>query len=442
MLEDSGREVAAVAERLKAFLADPRGAGPRYLEGAEPLPEGGIVLRLAQGKIPAGIGDDTLVREAAQQFVRRVCLFERANHYQVLCAARDASPDTIKENYHLLMSLLHPDRQASAAEAWPRECAQRVNLAYASLGDPEARRDYDVRLSTERARNHMPRAAPSARRRGGEVRFAKAMIAVSVVVAVLLGIGLVVHDDDWSDRSLLEASFARLREHSVAAVSRPRYVGANAFTPPRPASDAITSDEPETSGILRPLMRAIIGDEPKAPAPGARIESERVDSVAALAPAPAPDAMPGPAPLQRVGSSEGAPIVVAQNDRALRTVPADATRPGNREIENLVVTLIAYYDAGDAERLVGLVDGGFWSNNQSRNAYADFFRATKSRHLRLERLAWNATDGTLRARGEATVQAEYFDRPPFERRVDVEMDIVMRGGKARLTRLLLFPDAP
>jgi hypothetical protein len=82
-----------------------------------------------------------------------------------------------------------------------------------------------------------------------------------------------------------------------------------------------------------------------------------------------------------------------------------------------VVTLIAYYDAGDAERLVGLVDGGFWSNNQSRNAYADFFRATKSRHLRLERLAWNATDGTLRARGEATVQAEYFDRAPFERRV-------------------------
>src|SRR5258706_13476863 len=131
MLEDRDREVAAVAERLKAFLADPRGAGPRYLEGAEPLPEGGIVLRLAQGKIPAGIGDNALVHRAAQHFVRRVCLFERSNHYQVLCAARDASPEAIKENYHLLMSLLHPDRQKGPAEARPRGGANRVTPSYA-----------------------------------------------------------------------------------------------------------------------------------------------------------------------------------------------------------------------------------------------------------------------------------------------------------------------
>jgi hypothetical protein len=327
MLEDSGREVAAVAERLKAFLADPRGAGPRYLEGAEPLPEGGIVLRLAQGKIPAGIGDDALVREAAQQFVRRVCLFERANHYQVLCAARDASPETIKENYHLLMSLLHPDRQASAAEAWPRECAQRVNLAYASLGDPEARRDYDVRLSTERARIHMsPRRAigtpprqrgplrqgddrgERGRRRAAGDRSCRARRRLERPVA---------------PRGELRALARALgRRGEPAALCRRQRIHAAA-----PASDAITSDEPETSGILRPLMRAIIGDEPKAPAPDARIESERVDGVAALAPAPAPGPMPGPMPLQRVGSSEGAPIVVAQNDRALRTVPADATGP-------------------------------------------------------------------------------------------------------------------
>jgi hypothetical protein len=218
MLDHRDREIAAVAGRLKAFLADPRGAGPRYLEGAEPLPEGGIVLRLAQGKIPAGIGDNALVRQAAQQFVRRVCLFERANHYQVLCAARDASPETIKENYHLLMSLLHPDRQESAAEAWPREFAQRVNLAYASLGDPKARREYDVLLRTERTRIHTPRAAPAfASRRPSEVRFAKAMIAVSVVVAVLLGIGLVVHDDGGAT-----GRFSRRASHACVNTRSPR----------------------------------------------------------------------------------------------------------------------------------------------------------------------------------------------------------------------------
>ena len=437
MLGGRDREVAAVAERLKAFLADSRRAGPRYLEGAEPFPEGGIVLRLAQGKIPAGIRESELVRRAAQQFVRRVCLFERANHYQVLCAARDASPEAIKENYHLLMSLLHPDRQEGGAEAWPRECAQRVNLAYAALGDAHARREYDMRLRTERPRAHLHRTAPPSARRGmNEVRFAKMLIVVSLVVAVLVGIGLLVHDDEWSDRSVLEASFARLRAHAAGA-SQPRYVGANAFTRPRRASDAITTDEPETFEFLKPLVRAIAGDEPKAFAPAPSIE--------AVAPSPAKPraASPEPAPsLQRVMSSERPPVMVVQNDPAPGPVRGDAARPGNKEIEDLVISLIAFYEAGDAERLVGLVDGGFWSNNQSRNAYSEFFLATKSRRLRVERLAWNATDGTLKARGEATVQAEYFDRvAPIERRVGMEMDIVLRDGKARLTRLSLFPDA-
>src|SRR5689334_13475032 len=111
MLDSRDREVAAVAERLKAFLDDPRRAGPRYLEGAEPFPDGGIVLRLAQGKVPASLHDAERVRSAAVRFVRRVCLYEHANHYQILCANRDAPVEAIKENYHLLMSLLHPDRQ-------------------------------------------------------------------------------------------------------------------------------------------------------------------------------------------------------------------------------------------------------------------------------------------------------------------------------------------
>src|SRR5438477_637223 len=127
----------------------------------------------------------------------------------------------------------------------------------------------------------------------------------------------------------------------------------------------------------------------------------RAGAAAPAAPAPRATA-PEPMASQRVATGERLPVVLAQNDPAPRDVPADVARPGNQEIENLVIALIAYYEAGDAERLVGLVDGGFWRNNQSRNAYSEFFRATKSRHLRLERLAWNATDGTLKARGEAT----------------------------------------
>src|SRR6185295_4644827 len=141
------------------------------------------------------------------------------------------------------------------------------NLAYAALGDAHSRREYDMRLRTERPRAHLHRTAPpSARRRMNEVRFAKMLIGVSVVVAMLVGIGLMVHDDEWSDRSVLEASFARLRAHSAGA-SQPRYVGANGFTRPRRESDAIPADESETFEFLKPLMRAVTSDEPKAFAP-------------------------------------------------------------------------------------------------------------------------------------------------------------------------------
>jgi hypothetical protein len=40
------------------------------------------------------------------------------------------------------------------------------------------------------------------------------------------------------------------------------------------------------------------------------------------------------------------------------------------------------------------------------------------------------------------VRAEYADRAPFEKRVDMALDIVVRDGKPRLARLDLFPAAP
>jgi hypothetical protein len=138
--------------------------------------------------------------------------------------------------------------------------------------------------------------------------------------------------------------------------------------------------------------------------------------------------------------AEPAPLRMAQSTAA----PADrapGTRPGNKEVENLVVMVIAYYEAGDAEKLAGLLDAGFWRTSRTREAYSDFFRATRSRKLRLERLTWSGADGIMKAQGEATIQAEYYDSPaPVERRVDVEMDIALRDGKARLTRLALFPE--
>ena len=398
-------------------------------------------------------GEGEALREAAGEFVRRVCLWERADHYQVLCARPDTPGETIKENYHLLMALLHPDRQEAGDGAWPQACAQRVNLAYAALGDEAARREYDARMRQERPRRHAPAGTDvrKDRRQAKEVRFAKTLIAVSGVVAALMVIALSVEDDDWGDRSVLQASLARLRANPVAGADRPRYVGAS----PQRASDALP-EEPEPFAIFRPLMRGLVAEEPKAWAPTPKLEAA---SPAPAAPTPvvatAPVAIPVTVakPPFAVASEPARPSLrMAQAPAAVTPAPktaniapratGDGARPTNLEIESLVVALIGYYEAGDADHLMGLVDGGFWRTAQMRQGYADFFRATRARRLRLERLAWSTESGAAKARGEATVIAEYFDRNgPVERRVDVELDIGVRDGQARITRLSLFPES-
>jgi hypothetical protein len=134
------------------------------------------------------------------------------------------------------------------------------------------------------------------------------------------------------------------------------------------------------------------------------------------------------------------PFAQAQAAPALRTAG-----PTNADIENMVVALVSYYEAGDADRIVDMVDPdsmGFFRRNRLRQAYSDFFRATRTRQLRIDRLAWNSAAGGANARGEATVRAEFADRAPLEKHVDVALDIVVRDGKPRLARLDLFPGAP
>jgi hypothetical protein len=83
---------------------------------------------------------------------------------------------------------------------------------------------------------------------------------------------------------------------------------------------------------------------------------------------------------------------------------------------------------------------GFWSGMRTRSAYADFFAATRERHLRIDRLTWQTGAGLAQARGEAVVLAEFQDgRPRLERRVPVELDIVLREAQPRIARMVLFP---
>ena len=86
---------------------------------------------------------------------------------------------------------------------------------------------------------------------------------------------------------------------------------------------------------------------------------------------------------------------------------------------------------------------GFWTGFRTRTAYSDFFRATRERRLRMDRLKWQTVSQVAQARGDATVIADYSDGTgKVERKVEVEIeiDIRLRDGQARITRLLLFPD--
>lgn len=61
------------------------------------------------------------------------------DHYAELGVARDASPDDIKKAYRRKSSNAHPDKDGGSQEAM-----QRINAAYAVLGDDSKRKHYDA----------------------------------------------------------------------------------------------------------------------------------------------------------------------------------------------------------------------------------------------------------------------------------------------------------
>lgn len=445
MAEWRDNEAALVAARLKRFALGPAEFGARLARGEESMPEGAAVLRFAQGRFPPGWpeGEMQPVRSAAAAFIRQVCLREGADHYEVLCVSRQAAGEAIKENYHLLMGLLHPDRQDTAA-SWPDGCAQRVNVAYAALGDEASRRAYDATLPRPSASSFPPRRTRQRSRAMADTRFARALLVVCVVMAAVVAAMLVVHEDDWSDRTLMDSAIAALRKRPSRSVEHPRFVGAN--LEPARAMDAL--DDSPVLPLIEPLMRRLRGEEAMPWIAAPTIVAPQEARARTFAATTSPPVVPAgdriqPPPARLVQAS---PPAISRSDAPdLAQRPPVSVAPTNQDIETLVVALIGYYEAGDAERLVGLLDtqrAGYWRTAQLRQSYDDFFRATRARRLRLERLAWNSQPGSASAKGEATVVAEYFDQnAPVERHVPVELDVGVRDGRVLITRLALFPVA-
>ncbi len=395
------------------------------------LEVGRNAFKFAQGKFPPTIAHELAtherekLRREAAAFIRAHCFREGATHYQVLNVPSDAKRDAIKESYHLLMALIHPDRAEAAREAWPAEWAQRANRAYAVLEDDSTRADYDKAhdaLGAFAPPSRRPLRRRTAARPSFKARMARGALVLCALVAVLAGVA-------WLDSAEQHFPFtgaARGRDIGVAR-ERPRFLGMG-VVPARDTAEEVTATAPPR----REAQLAPLWHEPAA----ARAVQTRPAPPAE--PTDVADSPPLPAP-------EREPDVMVAQASATAPRPSEA-RLTNAQIELVVARLIGYYEAGETENLMALLDpkeAGLAQTARARQAYFDFFRATRQRRLQVRSLEWKAAPASARAQGQATLQAEYVGTPgSLERDIDLDMEIALRNGQARITRLSLFPNAP
>ncbi|MFC2017914.1 DnaJ domain-containing protein, partial [Chloroflexota bacterium] len=64
------------------------------------------------------------------------------DYYKILGVTKSASADAIKKAYRKLAMQYHPDRN-QGKEEWANEKFKEINEAYAVLGDPKKRKQYD-----------------------------------------------------------------------------------------------------------------------------------------------------------------------------------------------------------------------------------------------------------------------------------------------------------
>lgn len=467
---------AITAAQLLSFSKEPLRYRPRLTHGRETFPGGLNVFRFAQGRFPHGvlrelpIQERERLRKAAVFYIRQVCLWDGATHYQVLCVPPDARRETIKEHYHGLMALLHPDRQDADSEHWPPEAAPRVNRAYAVLSDGALRREYDAGL---RKASPVPAAiddsilhrrqpvtiyaTAKARILATRDRFRRHLLPVAAVVAAIFFLaiwwaGESVGDHPGAESAASFEQYLRWTRNVFSGNDRPRFMGSGE---PQPTAHSAAKDgrvQAEEESLLTRLAKAFSSSpaqSPSVPARPAEIAAVPRSEPRTAEPEPTKrlqfdwrlpveSAVRQPAPPLEV--DRRAPAVDAQ---ASARHSAPALTLDSREMEVLVVRVVAFYESGDLERLLAMFDPeslSVWEAMSLRRDFQDFFQATSMRKLHVRQVSWDKEAQSARAKGQATLVVEYRDeRKALQRNVALDMDVLTRGGRLRIARLSLFP---
>ncbi len=63
--------------------------------------------------------------------------------YEILEVSPRASQEVIKRAYHALAAKYHPDKHTAERKPWAEEMMKRLNHAYETLSNPEARDAFD-----------------------------------------------------------------------------------------------------------------------------------------------------------------------------------------------------------------------------------------------------------------------------------------------------------
>ncbi len=174
------------------------------------LPESGMLdlIRIAAGcettmreasRATAETSD--LIRQSAELYLQQALFAPAADHYRVLGAAPDASPETLRAHFLWLMRWLHPDQNASD---WKSVYVHRVTDAWETLKRPGGRARYDrmqhqrpddgafarpPRPHSARTPQWLVRAAARRRTRVRRVKLAVLVVAVGATVAAIIGAG-------------------------------------------------------------------------------------------------------------------------------------------------------------------------------------------------------------------------------------------------------------